>query len=161
VLQSLFSENPAFEGATAMRFISSYRSKMLRFQQGLAIVLMLAMLGNSTAFAGRVLLDAVSAKQVLTKRGVGKLVRITESDGTNITGMLTALHDDTFEVTPKSDPTSTTISYAQVTEVHNDKSPKAAHSTGGQGREIAVIVVVVGAAVAVIVFFATHFRPVL
>jgi hypothetical protein len=124
----------------------------------ISCVLILALIGGNTGWA-RVLLTAATAKQVLTERGVGKLVRITESDGTTLTGILTALHDDSFEVTPKGATSSATIGYAQVTEVHNDKAPKPGHATKGQGGEIAVVVIVVGAAVAFIVFFATHFHP--
>jgi len=125
----------------------------------LSFVLIFFLIGSNTVWA-RVLLTAATAKQVLTKRGVGKLVRITELDGTSVTGILTALHDDDFEITPNSaQKTSTKISYAEVTEVHNDNAQKAAHSRGGQGREVAVIVIVVGAVVALVAVFATHFHP--
>jgi len=113
------------------------------------------MLGDSTVFGQRVLLDAVSAKQVLTQRGVGKWVRVTESDGTSVTGVLSALHDDSFEVTPKKATTPTTIAYTQVTEIHNDKA-KTSHPRNNQGVAIVVGVVVVGAIVAAIVFVVTH-----
>ena len=120
-----------------------------------SVALGLAMLGDSTVFAQRVLLDAVSAKQALTQRGIGKWVRITESDGTSVTGVLTALDDDSFEVTPRKATAPATIAYTQVTEVHKDKA-KTSHPRNNQGVAIVVGVVVVGAIVAAVVFVVTH-----
>jgi len=137
-----------------MRFVSVWLPRTLR-RGVVSIALVLAMLCNSTAFAGRVLLDAVSAKQALTQRGIGKWVRITESDGTSVTGVLTALDDDSFEVTPRRAKAPTTIDYTQVAEVHNDKA-KTSHPRNNEKVAIVVGVVVVGAIVAAVVFLVTH-----
>jgi hypothetical protein len=141
-----------------MRFASACRPHGFPFGWAISLVLILGLLANNTAFAGRVLLDAVSAKQALTKRGIGKFVRVTESDGTSITGILTAIHDDNFEVTPRRSTTPATIAYAQVTEVHNDKS-RTSHPRNRQGVEIAAGVIVVAAVIGAVIYFVTHFHP--
>jgi hypothetical protein len=128
-----------------------------RLEWVISIALIFAIFGSSTASA-RVLLDAVTAKQALQKRGIGKPVTITESDGAYVTGILTALHDDSFEVTPRKATTPTTIAYAQVTEIHNGKSKNGPYTSRnrGQGVEIVAGVIVVGAFIAVVVIWATH-----
>ncbi len=138
-----------------MRPASARRLHAFRFGWVISVALILGIIANDTAFAARMLLDAVSAKQALTKRGIGKFVRVTESDGSSVTGVLTAIHDDNFEVTPRRSTTPTTIAYAQVTEIHNDKS-KTAHAHNGQGVAIVVGVVAVGAIIAAVVFVVTH-----
>jgi len=55
-------------------------------------------------------------------RGIGKGVKITELDGTRITGILTGIQEDTFELTPKNTIQPVKIAYTQVTSLHDDGS---------------------------------------
>ncbi len=108
-----------------MRFSLPFWHRKLGLDEALCVALMFAICSNGIALAARVPLDAVMAKQALMKRGIGKGVKITESDGTNVTGVLTGIHDDTFEVTPEKTFAATAIPYAKVVASHNDKSTVA------------------------------------
>jgi hypothetical protein len=105
-----------------MRFVSPRYPVTMHIKRALSLLLTLAIFGNAMAYAAPRQLDAAKAKETLIKRGIGNGVRITQSDGTDVTGILAAIHDDSFEVTPLQASMPTTIPYAQVTGIHNDKS---------------------------------------
>jgi hypothetical protein len=118
----------------------------LHIVRAIASVLAVVLLGNSVAFAAGTALDPVKLKQKLTARGVGKSVKVTELDGTTVSGSLTAIRDEAFDVTLKKATQPTTISYSQVSKEGN-----GGLSTGAK-IGIGVSCVVVVAAVVAIVF---------
>ncbi|HUD21712.1 MAG TPA: hypothetical protein VMQ60_02610 [Acidobacteriaceae bacterium] len=96
----------------------------LHIVRAIAAVLAVVLLGNSVAFAAgapkvKTAMDPVKLKQTLTTRGIGKSVKVTELDGTTISGNLTAVLDDAFDVTLKKATQPVTISYSQVSKVGN------------------------------------------
>ena len=70
-------------------------------------------------------MDAAKAKQVLAKRGVGKGVKVTEADGTEVTGMLLAIGDNQFEVWPRRGTQGVFISYSVVSRLRGSGRSKA------------------------------------
>jgi hypothetical protein len=101
----------------------SYRNSLLC---SCAILLTALLAADSVALAAGPPEDSVQLKQALTHRGTGKGIRITETDGTVVTGVLTAIHDDSLELTPKKGAPPTTIPYVQVAEARNTGLSKGA-----------------------------------
>jgi hypothetical protein len=106
------------------------------------------LLSNSVAFAANTALDPVKLKQNLTTRGIGKSVKVTELDGTTVSGNLMAIRDDTFDVTLKKATQPITISYSQVSKEGN----------GGltTGAKIGIVVGCVGVAAGVVALVIAH-----
>ena len=125
----------------------------LHIVRAIASVLAVVLLGNSVAFAAGKALDPVKLEQKLTARGVGKSVKVTELDGTTVSGSLTAIRDDAFDVTLKKATQPITISYSQVSKEGN-----GGLTTGAKIGVVVVCVVVVAAVVAVV--FAIKFKGV-
>jgi hypothetical protein len=120
-----------------------------RLFRSIAAFLVLTLAANSVAFAAPP--DPVKVHNKLTERGVGKGVKINEADGTTVTGTLTAIHNDDFEITPAGATPPLTISYSQVSSVHNNGPGM---STGAKiGIIVGCIVIVV---VVVFVIVAKH-----
>lgn len=99
--------------------------RLRQIVRAMTAVLVLVMVSNSVAVAaggpkGKTAMDPAKLKQALTDRGIGKGIRATELNGTQETGTLTAIHDDTFEVIPKNETKSVVISYTQVSAVHSN-----------------------------------------
>jgi hypothetical protein len=119
----------------------------LAFSSGLgriALLLCVCLLGNSLAFAAQKPMDAAGAKQKVQSHGIGKTVRITENDGSEVKGKVTTINADSFQVQPKS-AAPVEISYANVKAVRG-----AGLSTGAKigigvaaGIGIAVIVIAI------------------
>ena len=76
-------------------------------------------------------IDPVAAKEAIQNRGIGRGVRVTEVDGTNIRGIITAIHEDTFEVTPKGVSQSTQVSFSGLTKIRNDGSSRTVRVVRG------------------------------
>jgi hypothetical protein len=125
----------------------------LHIVRAIASVLAVVLLGNSVAFAAGKALDPVKLEQKLTARGVGKSVKVTELDGTTVSGNLTAILDDAFDVTLKKATQPITISYSQVSKEGN-----GGLTTGAKIGVVVVCVVVVAVVVAVV--FASKFKGV-
>jgi len=89
-------------------------------------------------------MDPVKVKEALKKQGIGMEVKLTETDGTHVTGILTAIHDTNFELTPKNTFQPTVISYEQVMAMQMGKSTIAKVGTGiGIASRVYLAVVVV------------------
>ena len=113
-------------------------------------VLAVVLFGNSVALAAGVPMDAGKLKHALTARGVGKSVKVTELDGTLVSGNLAAIRDDGFDVAVKG-MQPMTIPYAEVSKVGN-----GGLSTGVKIGIVLGCVVVAVAVTAVII--ASKFR---
>ena len=118
----------------------------LQIVRTIASVLAVVLLGNSVALAAgapkvKTAMDPVKLKQALAARGIGKSVKVTELDGATVSGDLTAIRDDAFDVTLKKAAQPITISYSQVSKLGN-----GGLSTGAK-EGIAVGCVVVAAVV--------------
>jgi hypothetical protein len=109
--------------------------------RGTAAVLAVVLVGNSVAFAAGAPLDPVKLKQKLTARGIGNSVKVTELDGSTVSGRLTAIRDDAFDVTGKKAAQPITIPYAQLSKVGNGGLSTGA-KIGIVVGSVAVIVVV-------------------
>jgi hypothetical protein len=105
----------------------------------IAAVLATILTVNSIALAASP--DPVNIHNKILERGIGKGVKIKEADGTIVTGNLTAIHGDSFEVVPLNATQPVTIAYTQVSAVHN-----SGHLSTG-----AKVGIVVGCVVAAIV----------
>jgi len=93
----------------------------------LAIVLLFSISLESIALPAPLkAIDPAAAKQTIQKRGIGLGIRVTEVDGTNVRGIITAIHDDTFDVTPVGMTQPTQIPFTQLAAIHNDGNSKAA-----------------------------------
>jgi hypothetical protein len=125
----------------------------LHIVRAIASVLAVVLLGNNVAFAAGKALDPVKLEQKLTARGVGKSVKVTELDGTTVSGNLTAILDDAFDVTLKKATQPITISYSQVSKEGN-----GGLTTGAKIGVVVVCVIVVAVVVAVV--FASKFKGV-
>ena len=102
-------------------------------------------------------LDPVKLKQNLMKRGIGMGFKVKELDGTMVTGVLTAIHDDTFEIAAKGTTQAVTIPYAQVAEVHNDEGHSSVAATAGRvAKGAAIGAGAVAILVVVLALFALH-----
>jgi sulfur transfer complex TusBCD TusB component (DsrH family) len=124
----------------------------LHLVRAIVAVLAVVLLGNSVALAAagapkvKIAMDPVKLKQALTARGIGKSVKVTELDGTTVSGNLTAIRDDAFDITLKKATQPITISYSQVSKVGN-----GGLSTGAKvGIAVLCVAVVVGIAAVVL-----------
>jgi sulfur transfer complex TusBCD TusB component (DsrH family) len=123
----------------------------LHIVRAIASVLAVVLLGNSVALAAgaphvQTAMDPAKLEQKLTARGIGKSVKVTELDGTTVSGNLTAIRDDAFDVTLKKATQPITISYSQVSEEGN-----GGLTTGAKIGVVVSCVVVAAAVVAVVV----------
>ena len=113
----------------------------LRFSAVFILVLSITLVGNNIAFASVPPMSAVTAKQEIAARGVGKSVKVTETDGTVVTGKIVTIEDEKFEIRAKDAAPATSIQFSQVKDVHNAGLSK--------GAKIGIVLVVVGAAIAI------------
>jgi len=65
------------------------------------------------------LMDATKLHQKLSARGIGKGVKVTETDGTTISGILVVIDTDSFQITPKKATQPTLIQNTQVVKLSN------------------------------------------
>jgi hypothetical protein len=126
-----------------------------RLRPAIARALVLALLGSCLAEASAAppLPDPIQVRQMLMQRGIGNGVRITETDGTRATGILTAIRDDSFDLTSKDTFQAMTIPYAKVSKVQGGKSTLA---KVGKGIGISAMVYVAVVVVAFIVIIAVQ-----
>jgi len=132
--------------------LNSDSMRPLHLVRAIVAVLAVVLLGNSVALAAagapkvKIAMDPVKLKQALTARGIGKSVKVTELDGTTVSGNLTAIRDDAFDITLKKATQPITISYSQVSKVGN-----GGLSTGAKvGIAVLCVAVVVGIAAVVL-----------
>jgi hypothetical protein len=119
--------------------------RRLRIVRAIAGVLAVVLLGNSVALAAGKPADPVKVKQSVSSRGIGKKVKVTEMDGRTVSGRLSLIGDDTFQVAPNNGAPAVTITYASVYKVGNGGM--------GVGAKIAIVVgcVLVAAGIAALV----------
>lgn len=100
-----------------------------------ALLLIPALLTNTSAFATNKPIDAAAMKQKIVEHGVGHGVRVTLADKTEDTGLIVSIGDQDFTLKAKGWAQSRTIEYAQLTGVHRD------HLSTGVKVGIGVVVV--------------------
>jgi hypothetical protein len=122
-----------------------------------SILLALAVLSNSIAFAAGPPkpVNPVKLKQTLMTRGIGTGFKVRELNGTNITGILTAIHDETFELTPRGTTQSFSIPYAQVAAARGEGSG-AGHVAASVGKSLAIGAGVFAGLIIVVALVALH-----
>jgi hypothetical protein len=130
--------------------------RALHLVRAIAAVLAVVLLGNSVALAAgapkvKTAMDPVKLKQTLTGRGLGKGIKVTELDRTQQAGILTAIHDDTFEVVPnEKEAKVVVIPFAQVSAVRN-----TGMSAGAKVGIVILCVTVVAGIIAVVIYEAS------
>jgi hypothetical protein len=90
-----------------------------------AFVLFCSVFATSVAYAADVPLDSASAKQMLQKRGVGKMVKITEADGTELRARIVSIGETSVVMQDGSKPT-VEVPYGNVTAVKGGGLSKGA-----------------------------------
>ena len=88
----------------------------LRFTRMIAFVLALAFIVQGAAFALQTP-DAASAKQMITRRGVGAKVKIHETDGSILRGRIMSLNEDSFRIQTGHKP-EVEVPFASVRDVN-------------------------------------------
>lgn len=106
-----------------------------------------AILTQSIALASAKPLTPQTVKEKVEKRGVGKGLKITELDGTRLTGRIHNIGPDSFTLDVKGTPQPSEIAYAKISEAHN-----TGLSTGAKVAIIVTAGVAITVVVAVIVF---------
>ena len=119
---------------------------LLRF---VALVLSFSLSAASVAYATDAPLTPATAKQMLQAKGVGKMVKVKEADGTTVRAKIVSLGDDSVVLQNGSKP-AVTIAYSQMAAV---KGPGL--STGAKVG-IWVGVGVVAAVAIVVAVIASH-----
>jgi hypothetical protein len=101
--------------------VPSHRNSMLYAVRAISTVLAIVLAANSVALAADPPAppDPVELKQMLTDRGIGNAVKVTEADGTTVTGTVVAIRGDNFDLDPTGAAQSITIPYAQVSKLEN------------------------------------------
>ncbi len=94
-------------------------------------------------------------KHRLMQRGIGNGVKITETDGTHAIGVLTAVREESFDITPKDTFQAITIRYDQVSKVQDSKSAMAKVGKG-IGVAAAVYVTAIVVTFIIVVAVAAH-----
>ena len=110
---------------------SIFRSPFRYVLRSLVLSLVCSISLASFATTPPVPIDPVVAKQVIQNRGIGRGIRVTEVGGTNIRGIITAIHEDKFEVTPKGTIQSTQVSFSDLTKIRNDGSSRTVRVVKG------------------------------
>jgi len=112
--------------------VSIFRSPFRYLHRSVILILLFSFWLDSVASTRPpVPIDPVVAKRVIQDRGIGLGIRVTEVDGTNIRGIITAIHEDTFEVTPKGVSQSTQVSFSGLTKIRNDGSSRTVRVVRG------------------------------
>lgn len=113
-----------------------------------AMLLIPALLSNNLAFAAKKPVDPAAMKAKVQARGVGQGVRVTMAGGTEATGVIVSIGEQSFTIKPKGAAQPQEIQYAQVTGVHNDKM--------GTGTKVIIIVAVTGAVIGIVAGILVH-----
>jgi hypothetical protein len=122
------------------------------FLRSIAIALTLVLTSNSIALAAPKQLTTDQAKQKVFARGIGNGIKVTQANGPQVVGIITAIRGDDFDITAKGTTQSTPILYANVTALHNEGS-----SVGkkiGTGVLIGVVAITVVIGIGLIAFWA-------
>jgi hypothetical protein len=85
-------------------------------------------------------MSAACLYQELQSRGLGSDIKVTEVDGTVITGTLVELELDSFEVVPKNGMHATRIPDTQVAEVDHAGLPRVAKVLIGAFLGVVVVI---------------------
>ena len=118
----------------------------LRFLRITAFLLMLTIASERLAFA-TLTPDAVSAKQQIAARGVGKGVKVHEADGTVLRGKIVSIGEDSFGMQVGSKPV-VEVTFAMVREVQGPGLSRGAKIAIWTGVGVLVLVIAVGASYA-------------
>ena len=105
-----------------MRTGISLAFRPTRFLRSIAVALTLILMGNSIALAAAKQLDTDQARQKISARGIGKQIKVTQADGSQIIGTITGIRGDDFDITARGTIQPTPILYANVTALHNEGS---------------------------------------
>jgi hypothetical protein len=108
----------------------------------IALVLCLCLTANSMAVAAQRPMDATTAKQKVQAHKIGGKVRITESDGSEVTGKVASIDANTFQVQPKSG-SPIQISFSNVKAVHGGGLSTAAKIGIGVGIGVGIAIIVI------------------
>ena len=85
----------------------------------LALTLSLTGTSFSQATVDASAMDTVTLHKKLTKRGIGKAVKVTQVSGEEIKGTLVSIDADSFQVKPNNAGQPTRISNTQVQKIDN------------------------------------------
>jgi len=120
-------------------------SRLMRFTATLVIV---ALLSNNLAFAKKKPVDPAVMKARIQIRGVGRGVRVTLSDTTEVKGLIVSIGDQGFRLKAKHEDQPREIPFAQVTGLYNDRATI--------GQKVGIGVAIFGAAVVVTAIVLRH-----
>jgi hypothetical protein len=87
-------------------------------------VLAITLAGDSIAY-GQTAAAPSAPKQSIQELGISKRVKVKELDGATVKGTITAVHEDSFLLIPKSGGPPVAISFSQVATVKRDSMPTA------------------------------------
>jgi sRNA-binding regulator protein Hfq len=88
---------------------------------------------SATSFGQSGPSDSAVAHEKIASRGIGKSIQVMEINGTTVTGTITAIDSDSFQVTPKRG--------AQAIRIRNDEVSKV--KNGGLRTSVKVTIYVV------------------
>jgi hypothetical protein len=111
------------------------------------MLLILALLSNSVAFAKRPV-DPAVMKAKIEARGVGQGVRVSLADKTEAKGLIVAIGDRSFTLKSKESKDLRQIEFTQLRGVHND------HLTRGQ--KVGIVTGIVAAGVIITALIIKH-----
>ena len=89
----------------------------LQVRRLLALTIILAL--SAAGVAQSVPADSAVVHQTLVSRGVGKSIKVKETNGTTVNGTITAIDADSFQVTPKGETKPIRVRNEDVKTVHN------------------------------------------
>ena len=112
------------------------------------------MLNSSLGIAQSNPMKPGAAKTKLEERGVGRGIRVTLTDKTEVKGLIVSIGDDSCVLNTKGPDQPRTIAYASIASIHRDKMPT--------GEKVGISLGVVGVGIAVLVgvgaYMLTHWR---
>jgi hypothetical protein len=101
-------------------------------------------------------IDPAQARQAIQKRGIGLGIRVAEVNGTHVRGLITAIQEDTFDVTPAGTTQSTQIPFSDLIAIHNDGPTTKGKVVKGVAIAAGVYVAICVVAAAVVIGIALH-----
>jgi hypothetical protein len=113
-----------------------------------AMLLILAMLSNSVAFAAKKPVDPAAMKEKVEMRGLGNGVKVTLADSTEAKGIIVKIGSESFAMKSKGADEPRDIQYTQLTGVYRDKA--------STGEKVGIIVAVAGVGIAITVLAVAH-----
>jgi hypothetical protein len=94
----------------------SMRLRSLGLLRFVALVLSFSLFAASVAYATDAPLTPATVKQMLQAKGVGKMVKVKEADGTTVRAKIVSIGDDSVVLQNGSKP-AVTIAYSQMAAV--------------------------------------------